>query len=175
MSKYQFSTRNLGLALSAVTLLGGCASSTMSFHPIEPRSAGAISRIYVDQDLGAVGSGKDATIHGGINLDVFRAKVMSSTNVRFVESNADATIQISFGNNTKKAILFYFDEHWEQYYTMRITENSGRIIYVTDGVLVGKNVYEQALEMNRLFVEKVLPVLQGKTASVELHPRVASL
>lgn len=147
----------------------------MSFHPIEPRATASISKINVNQDLGAISEGKDATINGGINLDVFRAQVMKSTGIRFVESGADATIQISFGNNTKKAFLYYFDEHWEQYYTMRVTENSGRIIYVTDGILVGQTVYQQALEMNRMFVEKVIPVLQGKSAAIDLQQRVASL
>lgn len=155
--------------------LVGCASSTMSFHPIEPRATAKIDKIYVNQELGSVSDGKDATINGGINLDVFRAQVMKETGIRFVEGNADAVIQISFGNNVQKALLYYFDEHWEQYYTMRITENSGRIIYVTDGILVGKTQYEQALEMNRMFVEKVIPVLQGKSASIDLRTRVASL
>ena len=173
MTKYQSLAH--GLAVCGVLLLGGCASSTMSFHPIEPRSTASIKKIHVDQALGAVSEGKDATINGGINLDVFRAQVMKATGIRFVEGNSDASIQISFGNNTKKALLWYFDEHWEQYYTMRITENSGRIIYVTDGILVGKTEYEQALEMNRMFVEKVIPVLQGKTASVDLRDRIATL
>ncbi len=57
---------------------------------------------------------------------------------------------------------------------MRVTENAGRIIYVADGILVGQSSYEQALEMNRMFVEKVIPVLQGKSASVDLSYRVAS-
>jgi hypothetical protein len=175
MIKHQFSALGFALTLASASLLGGCASSNMNFHPIEPRATASISKIYVNQDLGAVGQGKDATINGGINLDVFRAQIMSSTGIRFVESSADATIQISFGNNTQKAFLYYFDKHWEQYYTMRITENSGRIIYVTDGILVGQSSYEQALEMNRMFVEKVIPVLQGKSAAIDVSYRVASL
>lgn len=174
MIKHQSSAIGLALTLGCASLLGGCASSSLSFHPIEARSTGSITKIYVDQALGADSEDKDATVNGGINLDVFRAKIMSSTNIRFVEGNADAEIQISFGENTKHAILWYFDEHWEQYYTMRVTENSGRIIYVADGILVGQSSYEQALEMNRMFVEKVIPVLQGKSASVDLSYRVAS-
>ena len=106
---------------------------------------------------------------------IVRAEDVTFNNTVLSYNVADATIQISFGNNTQKAFLYYFDKHWEQYYTMRITENSGRIIYVTDGILVGQSSYEQALEMNRLFVQKVIPVLQGKSAALDLGYRVASL
>lgn len=158
-------------------LLSGCASSNMSFHPIEPRTTASIVKVRVESHdaLGVVSKGKDATYNGGINLDVFRAKVMSETGVRFVVGGEDASIQISFGNNTYHTFLGMFDKHWEQYYTMRITENSGRIIYVTDGILVGQDEGQQALELNRLFVEQVIPALQGKKVALVLAERVATL
>ncbi len=165
--------------LGFVSLLSACSSSTMAFHTIEPRATASIVKVRVESTAyqpGVASKDQDATYNGGINLDVFRAKVMSQTGIRFVTSREDATIQISFGNNTYHAILYYFDNHWEQYYTMRITENSGRIIYVTDGILVGQNEGEQALEMNRLFVSQVIPALQGKSVALKLSgPRVASL
>lgn len=165
------------LIFSALLLSTGCASSNMTFHPIEPRTTGSIQKVRVasHDTLGVVSKGDDATYNGSINLDVFRAKVMNDTGIRFVVSGEDATIQISFGNNTYKTFLGLFDKHWEQYYTMRITENSGRIIYVTEGVLVGQDEGEQALELNRLFVEQVIPALQGKKVALELGARVASL
>ena len=166
------------LILTLVAALPACASSTMSFHTIEPRTTASITKVRVASTYqpGAVSDDKDATYNGGINLDVFRAKVMSQTGVRFVVAGEDATIQISFGNNTHHAFLGYFDQHWEQYYTMRITENSGRIIYITDGILVGQTEGDQALEMNRLFVEQVIPALHGKAVALTFNgARVASL
>ena len=65
--------------IAASTLLFGCASSNMSFHPIEARTTASIVKVRVEshEALGVVSKGKDATYNGGINLDVFRAKVMS--------------------------------------------------------------------------------------------------
>jgi hypothetical protein len=49
----------------------------------------------------------------------------------------------------------------EQRVTMRVTEGSGRVIYIVTATLVGHYEGELASELNRVFVDHVIPVLQG--------------
>lgn len=148
------------LAGTAAALLGGCASTASQFNPIESRTVPKIIRLKMNANLQETGA--DATRSSAINLEMFRAKVMNTTPIRFVEANEDAEIDVSFGPVALKAMLGFLDKHVEQRFTMRITEGSGRVIYIVTGELVGRYEGEIASELNRVFVDVVIPVLQGE-------------
>jgi hypothetical protein len=148
-------------ALFVVTaaLLGGCASTSSQFNTIEARTVPKIIRLKLYANL--TETGPEATRSSGINLEMFRAKVMNTTGIRFVEANEDASVDVSFGPSSLHAMLGFIDKHVEQRVTMRVTEGSGRVIYIVTATLVGHYEGELASELNRVFVDHVIPVLQG--------------
>ena len=152
--------RKVHLLAIVVLLLSGCAASVAQFNPIEQRSIPKVVRLKMNSTL--MDNSADATRSSAINFEMFRAKVMNTTSIRFVEANEDASITISFGPVQQKATLAYFDKHTEQRFTMRITEGTGRVIYIVTGSLVGRVEGELASELNRIFVNVVIPVLQGQ-------------
>ncbi len=153
------------IALAATaSLMTGCMSSTAVFNPIETRTTQRIVKLKMKTDLAETGS--DATNSGGINLDIFRAKVMNTTTIRFVEANEDASLFISFTPATLEGLVF---KSIVQGYTIRVTENTGKVIYIVAGRLVApvKHPDQLAVEMNNIFIEKVIPVLEGKKTGLE--------
>lgn len=159
-------TKIAAMAVLALGLLSGCAASKMQFHPIEGRSIPQIVRLKMinNTDPRLQDGMQDGSISStAINFDVFRAKVMQSTNMRFVEANEDAKIYISQGELVQKQRLWgLFGSYFEMQCSMRIVEpKSGRIIYIVTGTLVGPHGIALGDEMNRLFVQQVIPVLEG--------------
>ena len=138
---------------------GGCASTSSTFHTIESRATQKIIKLQLNANLSDSGPANEQSSR--INLEMFRAKIMNTTSIRFVEANADAAVSVAFGPATFNAFLGYFDPHTEQRYTMRITENSGRVIYIVSGSLIGRYEGDLASELRRVFVEQVIPVLEG--------------
>lgn len=153
----------IALAASA-SLMTGCLSSTAVFNPIETRTTQRIVKLKMHTNLAEEGS--DATRSAGINLDIFRAKVMNTTGIRFVEGNEDASLFISFTAVTLDGLIF---KDLVQGYTIRVTENTGKVIYIVAGRLVApaKHPDQLAVEMNKIFIEKVIPVLEGKKTGLE--------
>lgn len=156
----KFSTLRIpALIIATAALLGGCASTHSQFHAIEARTVPKVVRLKLYANL--TETGPEATRSSGINLEMFRAKVMNTTGIRFVESGEDASVDVSFGPTSLHAMLGFIDKHIEQRCTMRVTEGSGRVIYIVTATLVGHYEGELASELNRVFVEHVIPVLQG--------------
>ena len=153
----------IALAASA-SLMTGCLSSTAVFNPIETRTTQRIVKLKMHTNLAETGS--DATRSAGINLDIFRARVMNSTSIRFVEGNEDASLFISFTAATVEGLIF---KDIVQGYTIRVTENTGKVIYIVAGRLVApiKHPDQLAVEMNNIFINKVIPVLEGKKTGLE--------
>ncbi len=154
----------IALAASA-SLMTGCLSSTAVFNPIETRTTQRIVKLKMHTNLSETGS--DATRSSGINLDIFRAKVMNSTSIRFVEGNEDASLFISFTPVTLEGLPGL--KKLVQGYTIRVTENTGRVIYIVSGRVVAdqKHPDQLAVEMNEIFINKVIPVLEGKKTGLE--------
>lgn len=153
------------IALCATaSLMTGCMSSTAVFNPIEQRTTPRIVKLKMHTTL--TETGPDATRSSGINMDIFRAKVMNTTTIRFVEGNEDASMFISFTPATIEGLIF---KDIVQGYTIRVTENTGKVIYIVAGRLVApiKHPDQLAVEMNRIFLERVVPVLEGKSSGAE--------
>lgn len=162
--------RLVALIIAAAALLSGCAVTTSQFHSIEARTMPKIIRLKLYANL--TETGPEATRSSGINLEIFRAKVMNTTGIRFVEANEDASVDVSFGPMSMHAMLGYFDRHIEQRCTMRVTEGSGRVIYIVTTTLVGHYDGELASELNHVFVDKVIPVLQGMAPKADARANV---
>jgi hypothetical protein len=153
--------KNAMIALAATaSLMTGCMSSTAVFNPIETRTTQRIVKLKMLANLSETGA--DATRSAGINLDIFRAKVMNTTTIRFVEGNEDASLFISFTPATLEGLIF---KDIVQGYTIRVTENTGKVIYIVAGRLVApaKHPDQLAVEMNNIFINRVIPVLEGKS------------
>lgn len=154
------------LALVAVaSLTTGCFSSKAYFNPIETRTTKNIVKLKMHSTL--VEQGSHLTSSAGLNLDTFRANVMNSSSIRFVEANEDASLYISYTPVTEipfSWINFFVGTKVEQGYTVRITENTGKVIYIVAGRVTApiKNQTQLAYEMNRIFVQRVIPVLEGQ-------------
>ena len=149
---------------AAAALMTGCLSTTAVFNPIEARTTPRIVKLKMHTNLSETGA--DATRSAGINLDIFRARVMNSTSIRFVEGNEDASLYISFTPVLVTGLIF---KDAVQGYTIRVTENTGKVIYIVAGQLVApaKHPDQLAVEMNNVFINKVIPVLEGKSAGNE--------
>ena len=153
-----FKSALVALAVASSTLTG-CISTSAYFNPIESRTTKNIVKLKMHTTLSE--TGPDATRSAGINLDIFRAKVMNSTSIRFVEGNEDASLFISFTPATIEGLIF---KDIVQGYTIRITENTGKVIYIVAGRIVApvKHPDQLAVEMNTVFLKRVVPVLEGQ-------------
>jgi len=150
----------VGLALA----LTGCAASTIQFAPIEQRSFDKVVRLRLNSsDIRERGASNSAAI----NLDVFRANVMSTTPIRFVTQRPDAIVDVSFGEQKVEKDLLVFNTHLAVQYSMRVIEpSSGKVIYIVSGRLIGHDEIELGEELKKLFVTSVLPVLNQGAAPV---------